>query len=93
MATYGIKAKNKGLFLIGIILLAIGVVLSLYKEDLGMDGGVMRTGYPYQIVGIILVVTGIVFMALGFLYSPRYHITAFDKARSRGPRQQVDGFA
>jgi drug/metabolite transporter (DMT)-like permease len=85
MSTRGIEIKNKGLLLIGIILLVIGVVLSLYKEDLGINGGAMRTAYPYQVVGIILVVAGIVFMTLGFLYSPRYHITALDKARSRGP--------
>jgi len=84
MSTRGIEIKNKGLLLIGIILLVIGVVLSLYKEDLGINGGAMQTTYPYQTVGIILVVTGIIFMTLGFLYSPHYHITLFDKARSRG---------
>lgn len=85
MVTPRIEIKNKGLLLIGIILLVIGVALSLYKEDLGMNGGVTQTAHPYRIIGITLVVTGIIFMALGFLYSPRYHITAFEKARSRGP--------
>ena len=75
MATQGIEVKNKGLLLIGIILLVIGVVLSLYKED---------TAFPYQIVGIVLVVAGIVFIILGFLYSPRYLITAFERKRAQG---------
>ena len=85
MATQGTEIKNKGLLLIGITLLITGAALSLYKEDLGMSGGVMQTAHPYQIVGIVLIVAGIILMALGFLYSPRYHITAFQKARSRGP--------
>jgi hypothetical protein len=85
MAKQGTRIKNRGLLLMGIILLVIGVALSLYKEDLGMSGAVMQTAHPYQIIGIILVATGIIFIALGFFYSPRYHITAFQKARSRGP--------
>ena len=83
MATKGIEIKNKGLFIIGIILLVIGVVLSLYKEDLGMSGGVMRTAYPYQIVGIILVVAGVVFLALGFLYSSASTVSLLAKAATR----------
>jgi drug/metabolite transporter (DMT)-like permease len=81
MAKQGIKIKNKGLFLIGIILLIIGVALSLYKKDLGMNDGVMQTAYPDQILGIILVVAGLVLMVLGFFYSPRYLITAFQRKR------------
>jgi hypothetical protein len=83
MATQGTRIKNKGLLLIGITLLAIGVVLSLYKEDLGMNGGVMRTAYPYQTEGIILAIIGIVFSVLGFLYSPHYLITAFQRKRAQ----------
>ncbi len=74
MATKVIEIKNKGLLLVGIILLVIGVVLSLYKEG---------TAVPYQIVGIVLVVAGIVCMILGFLYSPRYLITAFQRKRAQ----------
>jgi drug/metabolite transporter (DMT)-like permease len=80
MTKQGIKIKNKGLFLIGIILLIIGVALSLY-EDLGTNGEAMQTTYPYQIIGIILVAAGLVLMVLGFFYSPRYLITAFQRKR------------
>ena len=74
MATKVTEIKNKGLLLIGIILLVIGVVLSLYKEE---------TAFPYQVVGIFLVVAGIICMVLGFLYSPRYLITAFQRRRAQ----------
>ena len=74
MATQAIEIKNKVLLLIGIILLVIGVVLSLYKQD---------TAYPHQSVGIVLVVAGIVFMIVGFLYSPQYLITAFQRRRAQ----------
>lgn len=74
MATQVIEIKNKGLLLIGIILLVIGVILSLYKE---------KTAFPYQIIGIVMVVAGIVCMILGFLYSPRYLITAFQRRRAQ----------
>jgi hypothetical protein len=80
MATQRIKIKNKGLFLIGIILLVLGMVLSLYH----ISGGVMQTTYPYQTVGIILVVIGIVCTVLGFFYSPHYLITAFERKRAQG---------
>lgn len=41
MAKQGIKIKNKGLFLIGIIPLAIGVVLLLYEENLDMNDSII----------------------------------------------------
>jgi drug/metabolite transporter (DMT)-like permease len=78
MAKQGIKIKNKGMFLIGVILLVIGVILSLYNGD-----SVMQTTYPYQVAGIILIVAGLVLMVLGFLYSPRYLITAFQRNRAQ----------
>jgi len=63
----GIEIKNKGLVLFGVILLLIGLVASFYPET--YYGYVLR--YPYQTVGIILLLAGIVFIALGFFYSPR----------------------
>jgi hypothetical protein len=83
MATQGTRIKNKGLLLIGIILLVTGVVLSLYKENRGISGGVTQTKYPYQTVGIILVAIGIVLGVLGFFYSPHYLITAFERKRAQ----------
>jgi vacuolar-type H+-ATPase subunit I/STV1 len=71
--TSGIEIKNKGLLLLGIILLVIGLAASLYEKIetgnvLGYTYSVSR-GYPYQSIGVILAVAGIVFVALGFLYS------------------------
>jgi len=59
------EERNKGLLVFGIVLLAIGLVLSLYRV------GYYSFTYPYQTIGIVLIVAGIVFAALGFLYPPR----------------------
>jgi uncharacterized membrane protein len=60
----GIEIKSRGLFLIGILLLLIGLVASFYKEtDVGE-----QPFTPYQSVGIVLVVVGVLFMVLGFFY-------------------------
>ena len=50
--------RNVGLILIGIILLVIGLAAYTYQY---------RFGYPYQTLGIILGVAGIVLMAYGFI--------------------------
>ena len=70
--TLGVEIKSKGLLLLGIILLVIGLAASFYQKIetetiLGYTYVVSR-GYPYQSIGVILVVAGIVFIALGFLY-------------------------
>jgi drug/metabolite transporter (DMT)-like permease len=75
------EQRNKGLIIFGIILLVIGLVASFYpqtgtEERFNSDTGrnemvTVILGYPYQTVGILLDVAGIVFVALGFLYSPR----------------------
>jgi drug/metabolite transporter (DMT)-like permease len=62
------EERNKGLIIFGIILLAIGLVASFYSQ---MDHFYGRMTYPYQGIGIVLDIGGIVFTALGFLYSPR----------------------
>jgi len=67
--------RNKGLVIFGIILLAIGLFASFYTvvNHVGQAPAAVKlqTVYPYQSVGIILLVGGIIFTALGFLYSPR----------------------
>ena len=57
MSSLGIR--NIGLFLIGIVLLVIGLVVYNYQKNFG--------DYPYQTLGIILGVVGVVFMAFGFV--------------------------
>jgi uncharacterized membrane protein HdeD (DUF308 family) len=59
------EEKNKGLIVFGIVLLIIGLVASFYKDPY------YYKDYPYQTIGIVLVIAGILFVALGFLYSPR----------------------
>jgi len=74
MGKRGVETKNRDVLLIslGLILFSIGLVLSLYKEELGYRSGVMQIAHPYQNVGIILLVAGIVFwiifVALGYLH-------------------------
>jgi vacuolar-type H+-ATPase subunit I/STV1 len=69
--TKGIEIKNKGILLFGIILLLIGLVASFYMHRLNPGYVPARYDYPYQGIGIVLVLAGIVFVALGFFYSPR----------------------
>jgi len=85
--TLGIKIKNKGLLLFGIILLLIGLIASFYVERTMIQGlpdywgnpgppiEISRT-YPYQGIGIVLVLAGIIFVAIGFFYSPRTERTS-----------------
>jgi drug/metabolite transporter (DMT)-like permease len=54
------EERNKGLIIFGIILLAIGLVASFYFVT-----EFMEHKYPYQSIGILLDVAGIVFVALG----------------------------
>jgi len=65
--TKGIEIKNLGVLAFGIILLLIGLVASFYPERYYS----VTVRYPYQNIGIVLVVAGIIFVALGFFYSPR----------------------
>jgi len=76
METKGIEIKNKGSMLFGIILLVIGLVASFYEEWVYYqpymeEGYYISKGYPYQGIGVVLVLIGVVFIALGFFYSPR----------------------
>ena len=60
----GIEIKSRGLFLFGILLLLIGLLASFYKET--------RVGEqpftPYQSIGIISVLIGVLCMVLGVFY-------------------------
>jgi len=67
METLGIK--NKGLMLFGIIFLVIGLVASFYEIATWFDHEeIIKREYPYQTIGIMLDLVGIVFIALGFFY-------------------------
>jgi uncharacterized membrane protein len=66
--TKGIGIKSRGLFVIGILLLLVGLVTSFYKETHFVSGVGEQPFTPYQSVGIVLVVVGILFIVLGFFY-------------------------
>jgi vacuolar-type H+-ATPase subunit I/STV1 len=64
--------KNLGSLIFGAVLLLIGLVASFYESRQYVYGETyISHGYPYQTVGIILILVGIVFVGLGLFYSPR----------------------
>ena len=65
------EERNKVMIIFGIILLITGLVASFYNEQHYVQHVGSQTVTPYQSVGIILAVAGIVFVALGLLY-PSY---------------------
>lgn len=70
------EGRNKGLIVFGIVLLVIGLYASFYESKY-WNGDDQRwesytpAHYPYQSVGIVLIVAGIVFVPLGLLYPAR----------------------
>jgi hypothetical protein len=64
--------RNKGLVIFGIVLLAIGLFASFYKvtKRVGQPPAavIVQISYPYQNMGIVLVIIAIVFLGLGLLY-------------------------
>jgi len=65
------KGINKGLIAFGIVLFIIGLALYLYPQGYNIGGTYYVKDYPYQTLGIILVIAGIVFSVLALFYSPR----------------------
>ena len=70
--TSSLGTRNIGLLLVGVALFAIGLFASFYKvtHDVGQPPAAVipQIVYPYQSVGIILLVAGIVLIASGFLF-------------------------
>jgi uncharacterized membrane protein HdeD (DUF308 family) len=67
-----LDGRNKGLIILGIVLLVVGLFASFYKVShiVGQAPAAetYQISYPYQIVGIIKLVVGITFISLGFLF-------------------------
>ena len=61
----GIEIKKKGLLIFGVILFVVGLIAYFYYY---VEKYSVVQKYPYQSLGIVLVLAGLVFMALGFLY-------------------------
>jgi hypothetical protein len=75
-----VEERNKRVAIYGIILLAIGLVASFYhatitifptNPGLPQPIQIIDEGYPYQTIGIMLDLIGIMFVALGLLYPIR----------------------
>jgi uncharacterized membrane protein YidH (DUF202 family) len=70
-----LEQRKKGLIIFGIILLAIGLFASFYHVTrhilIGDHPDGEETIYPLRNVGIVLMIAGIIFLVLGFLYSQR----------------------
>ncbi len=66
--TKRIEIKSRGLFVFGILLLLIGLVASFYKEMQHVSPVGEQPSTPYQSIGIVLVLVGILFIVLGFFY-------------------------
>ena len=67
--------RKIGLVIFGIILLAIGLFTSFYQVTRNVVVGDVLDGKetitPLRNVGIVLIIAGIIFLALGFLYLSR----------------------
>jgi hypothetical protein len=65
------EPMNKGVIFLGIVLLVIGLAASFYYESKTIFGIEYMRTYPYQNVGIALIVAGVILIAGGFLYQPQ----------------------
>lgn len=66
---------NKVLLALGIVLLVIGLGASFYYETKSVFGIEYQRTYPYQNIGMVLVVIGALLAVVGALYpSPREEI-------------------
>jgi hypothetical protein len=66
--------KNLASLIFGIVLSIMGLVASLYPVTQNNYQGINYVNnvstYPYQTVGIVLIVIGLIFVGLGLFYSP-----------------------
>ena len=87
--TSGIHMNRGLLILFGIILLAIGLFASFYQETHYFLHIGYETVTPYQSIGIVLDIAGIVFIALGFLIpSPRASQTTFPQPNASKTKEE-----
>jgi len=66
--TKEIKIRSRSLLLIGILLLLIGLVALFYKETHYVPDVGEQPFAPYQSIGIVLILIGILFIVLGLFY-------------------------
>ena len=64
-----------GLVALGVVILLIGLLASFYYESKTIYGIEYQKVYPYQNLGYVLVLGGIICIALGAVYSPKQGVT------------------
>lgn len=62
---------HNGLVALGVILLLIGLIASIYYESKTIWGIEYQRTYPYKDMGLVLIGVGVISIALGVYYSPR----------------------
>jgi len=66
-----VEIMHNSLSALGIVLLVIGLGASFYYESKSIFGIEYQRTYPYQNLGIALIVVGVILLVVGVLYSPR----------------------
>jgi uncharacterized membrane protein len=66
--TQGTKIRSRGLLLVGVLLLLIGLAASFYREMRDVAGVGEEPFSPYQSIGIVLILVGISCIVLGVFY-------------------------
>ena len=65
----GSKSAGGGIIALGIVLIVIGIILYLYSNSYTFLGVTVYKEYPYQSIGTILLVLGIVIAVVGGIVS------------------------
>jgi drug/metabolite transporter (DMT)-like permease len=80
----------RGLVVLGIIILLIGLGASFYYESKTILGVEYQRVYPYQNLGIVLVIGGIVCIVVGAVYSPRKETTSHQAVDSKTEQKEPE---
>lgn len=63
------RTQNILAVVFGVALLATGLAASFYEKTINDYGEIISRGYPFQTIGIILALAGIIFVGFGLLIS------------------------
>ena len=62
---------HEWLVFLGIIVLLAGLGAYFYYETISIYGIEISRNYPYRDLGVVLVLGGMIYMAIGAVYSPK----------------------